>query len=44
LEYTIDLFGTAPTEQVLDIVATRKSDNQKRKLKLTPKNSSVSIF
>jgi len=44
LEYTIELFGTTPAEQVLDVVATRKSDNQKRKIKLTPKNSSVSIF
>ena len=44
LEYTIDLFGTTPAEQVLDVVATRKSDNKKIKIKLTPKDSSISIF
>jgi hypothetical protein len=44
LEYTINLFGSTPSEQLLNIVATRKSDHQKKIIKLTPKNSSVSIF
>jgi hypothetical protein len=44
LEYKIELFGTAPAEQLLEITATRKSDKQKKLVKLTPKNTSASIF
>lgn len=44
LEYKIELFGTAATEQLLKISARRKSDNKTQQAKLTPKNSSVSIF
>ncbi|MCI2284184.1 hypothetical protein L3081_13340 [Colwellia sp. MSW7] len=44
LEYTVEIFGTSPTENSLDIVATRKSDHKKQRVKLTPKNPSVSIF
>ena len=44
LEYQVDLFGTAPTEQLFEITATRKSDHKKKLVKLTAKDSSVSIF
>ena len=44
LEYTINLFGTTPSEQLLEIVATRKSDHQKKTITLTPTNSNTSIF
>ena len=44
LEYEVDLFGTDPTEQLFEITATRKSDQKKQLIKLTVKDSSISIF
>ncbi|XPF93970.1 hypothetical protein ACM9HF_18455 [Colwellia sp. RE-S-Sl-9] len=44
LEYEVDLFGTEPTEQLLEVTATRKSDQKKQLIKLTVKGSSISIF
>jgi hypothetical protein len=44
LEYEIKLFGTAATEQLLEITATRKGDHKKKLAKLTVKDSSVTLF
>lgn len=44
LEYKVALFGTGPSEQLLEITTTRKSDHKKKSVKLTPRKSSVSIF
>lgn len=44
LEYNIELYGTAPSEQLLEIVASRKSDLKKKSVTLTAKSSSATIF
>lgn len=44
LEYKIDLFGTASTEQLLKISASRQSDSKTQLVQLTPKHSSATIF
>ena len=44
LEFQVELFGIEATEQLLEITATRKSDQKKKLVKLTTKDSSVSIF
>jgi hypothetical protein len=44
LDYKIETFGSAPTEQLLEITATRKSDQKKILAKLSSKNSSVLLF
>lgn len=44
LEYRIELFGSKSSEQLLEITATRKSDDKKQSIELTPTKSSVTFF
>mgnify|MGYP000387643696 CR=1 FL=1 len=44
LQYQINLFGKTPTEQLLEITATRKNGSNKQVAKLSPNKSSVTFF
>jgi len=44
LQYQVDLFGNKAAEQSLDITATRKMDNKKQTLKLSPNNNQMMFF
>jgi len=44
LQYQVDLFGKAFSEQSLEITATRKMDGKKKVAVLSPKKSNASFF
>ena len=44
LQYQIELFGKAPSEQFLEITATHKMDGKEKVAVLSPKKSNVSFF
>lgn len=44
LQYQVALFGTGTSEQIFEITATRKSDNQKQTLELSPDKMKSFVF
>ena len=44
LQYQVSLFGSESSEQIFNITATRKSDNKKQTIELTPQKIKSFIF
>lgn len=44
LQYKINLFGTTPPEQLLEITATKKADGKEQKFTLSAKNPQANIL
>ena len=44
LLFEVDLFGTYPTEQIMEVTATKKQNDRRQVIKLSPKQMNVSLF
>ncbi|NQZ88459.1 MAG: hypothetical protein HRT54_12880 [Colwellia sp.] len=44
LQFEVDLFGTSPAEQIIEITATKKQNESKQVIKLSPQQTNVSLF
>jgi len=44
LQFEVDLFGTSPAEQIIELTATKKQNASRQVVKLSPQQMSVSLF
>ena len=44
LQYEVDLFGTMPSEKIIEVTVTNKQYNNKQVIKLSPKKTTASLF
>lgn len=44
LQFEVDLFGTSPSEQIVEVIATKKQNESRQVIKLSPQQTYVSLF
>ena len=44
LQYEVDLFGTIPSEKIIEVTVTNRQHNNKQIIKLSPKKTTASLF